>query len=350
MTDTAETKTASSSPEPYIRDPLDEHTHTAILLHDLGADSGLEFATRWFPASMSGARVEGLPLRLPGWRWVLPSALSSTTLSLSTLLPPLSPSKRELPLRNIAVVEDRDRDRDDLIEVPAWFETSSDSLTSADATAKKDLGLQQQQMNGLRESVEYVLGILDKEIARLHGRAENVVLGGIGQGAAVALWTLLCLPPRLSLVTGASSGRIGGFVGHGCWLPFAEEVEGFFDLGEKGEEGSGSKVLEFVESRLADTKTSLLQYDRGGGDAAAHPLLSTPVFLGHGVDDTHVDVRLGRKASDVLKNIGFRTVQLKVYAGAAEGGHWLKEPKEMDDIANFLEAVYREAGGEGGKE
>ena len=205
--------------------------------------------------------------------------------------------------------------------MPAWF----DAYSLTDITAKQDL-----QLDGIRESVEHLIGILDKEIERLGGVGENLVLAGICQGAAVGLWTLLC--------RSRSTSRIGGFVGASCWLPLAEDVEIF--LGEKprtaektsGATGETSEALKFVESTMATTKTSFIDYH------IVNPLQSTPVLLGHGVDDAYVDVELGKQARDILTKIGL-VVQWREYTGAEEEGHWFKEPEQLNDIAEFLDAV-----------
>lgn len=64
------------------------------------------------------------------------------------------------------------------------------------------------------------MAVLDEEIARLGGNAEKVVLGGISQGGAIGMWTLLCseTPTR----------QLGAFVGASTWLPFAENIESYF--------------------------------------------------------------------------------------------------------------------------
>src|SRR5205814_8438798 len=134
-------------------------------------------------------------------------------------------------------------------ETPAWFEVPS----LADITTK-----QEQQADGITASVEYLLRILDGEVVRLKGAAENVVLCGISQGAAVGLWALL--------IQYRSTRRIGGFIGASCWLPFASDIEIFFSNVNNSEPTSRSDRLErpnpskFVESMTALTRESLLQH------------------------------------------------------------------------------------------
>ena len=275
-------------PPVYIHEPTAKHTHTAIMLHGR-ASSGIEFSDDLFSSKLSAAN-ENLPSRFPGWRWVFPS---SRVLWSSTFQK----------------------------EMPAWF----DAYSLTDITAKQDL-----QLDGIKESVEHLTGILDEEIERLGGVGENLVLAGISQGAAVGLWTLLC--------RSRSTSRIGGFVGASCWLPLAADVEIF--LGENpraAEKTSGATVetleaLSFVQRTMATTKASFV--DCHGVDS----LQSTPVLLGHGFDDAYVDVELGKQARDVLTKIGL-VVQWREYVGAEEEGHWFKEPEQLDDIAEFLDTV-----------
>jgi lysophospholipase-2 len=65
-----------------------------------------------------------------------------------------------------------------------------------------------------------------------------------------------------------------------------------------------------------------------------------PVFIGHGVDDAYVDVKLGRQAARILTQAGL-LVEWKEYSSAEEEGHWFKIPDEMDDIHRFLARIER---------
>ncbi|KAJ9640053.1 hypothetical protein H2199_006287 [Coniosporium tulheliwenetii] len=274
-----------SFPATHVHEPTAEHTHTAIMLHGRGSN-GPEFSEELFSMKLSGPSGN-LASHFPGWRWVFPSSGMSWSTAFQE-------------------------------EQCAWFDVYS--LT--DITARQEL-----QMDGLDESIRRILRILDEETERLGGDSTRIVLGGLSQGSATALWTLLYY--------GRPSTLIGGFVGTSGWLPFPTDVEEFLG-GASGTAESGSRSASeisearaFVEDMMGSTKRSLLKYD-------AHPLRSIPVFLGHGTDDAYVDVSLGRQARDVLTKLGF-TVQWREYVGAELEGHWLKEPEEMDDIAAFLE-------------
>lgn len=256
----------------HVLEPATKHTHTAILLHGRGS-TGQEFAEELAESPMSDQRT--IMQALPGWRWVFPSS-------------------REL----WSTVFEED--------MPSWFEAYS--LT--DVTAKQDL-----QMEGIRASVRYLEGILESEIERLGGLAANVVLGGISQGGAIGMWTMLCTSGKKTLP--------GAFVGASTWLPFAADIDKVLGGNQhEPHEDSSSEGDRFVRSMMASR-------DR----QAQSPI---PVFQGHGTDDAYVDVELGRQARQVLSRAGF-AVEWKTYSGADQEGHWLKAPEELEDIARFLD-------------
>lgn len=299
----------------HVLEPTANHTHTAIFLHGRG-DNGPDFAEELFASTISGAGgvvasgartpdpAATLRTRFPSWRWVFPSA----------------------PDRWSTVFKE---------DFPAWFEAHSLS----DITLREDL-----QMQGIRDSVVEIIRILDDEVHRLAGNAQNVVLGGISQGAAVGLWVLLSLldPRRLRA---EPIPRLGGFVGASCWLPFASAVEMYLpkvgDDRPSNESTPSSNAAEsitdggsrdFVTSMLKGARTSLATHGR------EFSFLKTPLFLGHGTDDVYVDVSLGRQAKVVLSDIGF-DVTWKEYFGSEQEGHWYKEPEELDDIASILSTI-----------
>ncbi|CVK86483.1 related to lysophospholipase [Fusarium mangiferae] len=258
----------------YIVEPIESHTHTAILLHGRGSN-GEEFAQELFEETLLSDQ-SSLAQQLPSWRWVFPSS-------------------REL--WSTAFQED----------MPAWFEAHS--LT--DITARQDL-----QIPGIKESVSYIKTILDQESQNLGGDMSKIVLGGISQGAAVGMWTLLCRD--------TIERPIGAFFATNTWLPFAPSIEQYLSNEPTSPMDTGT---EFVAEMLAQSNVSLPQ--------AQERLPSTNVFLGHGTDDAYVDVELGRKARDIILQAGF-TVEWREYQGAELEGHWFKAPEEVDDILNFL--------------
>ncbi|KAH7212231.1 Alpha/Beta hydrolase protein [Fusarium oxysporum] len=258
----------------YIIEPIESHTHTAILLHGRGSN-GEEFAQELFEETLLSDQ-SSLAQKLPSWRWVFPSS-------------------REL--WSTAFQEN----------MPAWFEAHS--LT--DTTARQDL-----QIPGIKQSVSYVKMILEQEIEGLGGDASKLVLGGISQGAAVGMWTLLCLD--------SIERPLGAFFATNTWLPFASSIGKYLSYEPTSPMDAGT---ELVAGMLAQSKVSLTQ--------SRERLPSTTVFLGHGTDDAYVDVELGRKARDIIIQAGF-TVEWREYQGAEQEGHWFKAPEEVDDLLNFL--------------
>jgi lysophospholipase-2 len=266
----------------HIIDPKSDHTHTAIMLHGRGS-TGEEFAQDFLASTLSDE--SSLPEKLPGWRWVFPSS-------------------REL--WSTAFQED----------MPAWFEAHS--LT--DITAHQHL-----QVDGLRDSVNHIIGMIEQEVERLHGNPQKLVLGGISQGGAVALWTLLCLRN--------SAMMPGAVVVTNTWLPFAANIERVFSGQQVADRAQDVEFDSFVEQMMAVKSTPSLTANANQSSSRL-----PPVFIGHGIDDAYVDLALGRQAASVLSCAGL-SVEWTEYSGAEEEGHWFKVPDEMDDIYRFLTRV-----------
>ena len=262
----------------HIVEPKSEHTHTAVMLHGRGS-TGKEFAKELLESTLS----DGYSLfeKLPGCRWVFPSSQE---------------------LWSTIFQED----------VTAWFEAYS--LT--DITARQDL-----QVSGIRDSVDHVTAIVNKEITRIDKNPQKLLLGGISQGGAVALWTLLCQQD--------SAMRPGAVVVASTWLPFAVNIERTFAGQPEPNENQKTKVDRFVEQAIA------IRTFPGMTDDVQVSHRPPPVFIGHDVDDAYVDIELGRQAARILAQVAL-TVEWKEYSGAEDEGHWFKVPDEMDDIHRFL--------------
>jgi len=262
----------------HIIEPISEHTHTAVMLHGRGS-TGKEFAEDFLTSTLSDESP--IHEKLPGWRWVFPSSQE---------------------LWSSAFQEN----------MPAWFEAHS--LT--DITTRQDL-----QVSGIRDSVNHIIGMIEKEVERLDGNPQRLVLGGISQGGAVGLWTLLCQRN--------SAMRPGAVVVASTWLPFAANIERALAGHQTPGAPHESEFDLFVEQMMA------LKEIAGMNDVGQDSRRSCPIFIGHGIDDAYVDVALGRQAARVLAQAGLK-VEWKEYSGAEEEGHWFKVPDEMDDIHRFL--------------
>ncbi len=59
---------------------------------------------------------------------------------------------------------------------------------------------------------------------------------------------------------------------------------------------------------------------------------STPVFLGHALDDAVVPIEIARRMQLTLSNLGL-SVEWHEYE---KGGHWINEPQGVDDMVCFL--------------
>lgn len=212
--------------------------------------------------------------------------------------------------------------------MPAWF----DVYSLEDIHERQEL-----QVDGLRESVLHVLDVIESEIKLLDGKAGKVFLGGISQGMATALWTMLCSPARIR------GNGLGGFLAFCGWLPFARQIEAIIqqphvaaksiDRDEGPTPPAASKGV-LVSRFLLDTIGQPQSEAKGGNFES---VLSMPVFLSHGTDDIWVDVALGRQAHQILTQMGMQ-VEWREYLGAEGEGHWIKEPEGFDDIVLFLES------------
>ena len=222
----------------YTVMPTAEHTNTIIFLH--GRDSTAEeFASELFESQSSDGRFFGE--MLPHFKWVFPSS----------------------KLRNSKRFGN---------EMSQWFD-----MWSVEAP-EEQLDL---QTPGLSESAESILEIINKEA--LEVPMDQIILAGISQGCATAIYTLLC-----------GNIQLGGFVGFCGWIPYGVEFSNRIVVSEGA--------------------------------------LETPVFLAHSVDDTVVPVANGEALREELDRLKM-VVEWHCYE---DGGHWVNEPKGMDDFVAFI--------------
>lgn len=276
--------------EPHVHATRGLHTNTAILLHGRGSN-GPEFAEDF----LSSQTVDGKSLasRLPGWRWVFPTSRSRWSTRFEE-------------------------------EIYSWF----DAYSLTDINERPDL-----QIPGLRESVMDILEIIEREIKLLDGKASRIYIGGISQGMATALWTLLCYT-----VLGRHQESVGGFLGFCGWLPFANRLESLDKQLHDHHSLEPSVTSEAIYELLVEMFPNIknLQAKKSADVRGTPFIISTPFSLSHGTDDIWVPVELGRQAARIFKNLA-NHVEWNEYTGVGEDGHWIKEPEGFDQIIKFIE-------------
>lgn len=249
----------------HVCNPTGPHTHTIVFLH--GRDSfASEFAEEFFESQASDDRT--LPEIFPNIKWVFPVSKMRKSARFG-------------------------------VEMSQWFD-----MWSVEAPEEKlDL-----QIEGLNESINDI-DVVVKQEAELVG-PENVILGGISQGCATAIWTLMC-----------REGKLGGFVGLSSWLPSPSIISSLAEV--------------FEETMRSDTQgicdESVISSLRG------FECSRTPILLQHCRDDEVVPVGNGRALREELKDLGM-AVDYKEYE---HGGHWLNEPQGVDDIVEFLTGILK---------
>ena len=323
-----------SFPDPIIYTPATTHSHSLILLHGRG-DNAENFAAlltlMQIPAYANRTLLECLPTT----KFILPTA----TLTHASRF-------AEMRLRQ-------------------WF----DCWSYFEQEEREEL-----QVEGLRATVGHVHGLIRREV-ELVG-AGNVVLGGLSQGCAASLISLLSWEGE----------PFAGVVGMCGWLPFrkfAEESFGRKLYGEDKEFDEGNAELEndkhaedeegpvptnilVAKSKQGLSSGKVLGSSLGSKVDAAQPKresavgpLSTadsqagaikdlidmldlkgqpsmlfrqvPVFLGHGANDETVPAQRTPEASRVLNKLGTESTY-KLYPDLM---HWYS-PAMLGDVVDFL--------------
>lgn len=285
---------------PFIVEPSTHHTHTFILLHGLGSN-GEKFGRELLETGIGSDGLR-LPSQFPGAKFIFPT----------------SRHRRSTTFRRSMLTQ--------------WFDVAS----LADPSDRSH-----KQLTGLRESFAEILAIVEHECRDAGIPRQNIVLGGLSQGCAMALICLIAL-----------ERPVGGFVGMSGWLPFQKEIEARAAAGAATGDGlahsgvviSGTDARNSVTAE-ADTEKQdhgrplangidyvreLLQLENVSHGTPT--VLSTPVFLGHGGADDKIKVSLGEAAHRAMGRLGF-DVEWRAYEGQ---GHWYRVPDEIDDIVAFI--------------
>lgn len=236
------------------------------------------------------------------------------------------------------------------------------------------------QNDGLRETSEYIHGLLRREIDLIG--AENLVLGGLSQGCAATLVSLL-------LWEGPAFAAAFGMCG---WLPYRKKMEGIASGKDKGSADEDEDEVDDIFQRASndedeEKRDNVFKQDSDSkskgkekaqaygvqaiGDAdnssvtatstknqqileavdflrneiefsrtaSTAPQISSlkfqdiPLFLGHGTEDEKVPTSLGRAAVSCLENMDI-DVHWEKYRGL---DHWYSGDM-LRDIVVFLKA------------
>ncbi|KAF3059593.1 Acyl-protein thioesterase 1 [Daldinia childiae] len=285
----------TSRSSPFIVEPTSNHTHSFILLHGLGSN-GRKFGEELLETGViSGGKK--LTEVFPGARFIFPTAKR----------------RKSSMIRHAKLIQ--------------WFDIASlDDLFFKPHT----------QTRGLVESHGEITHLIKDECQKVSH--QNVILGGLSHGCAMALFCLF-----------TSWFPLGGFVGMSGWLPFQPDIDSL--IGSEGDTfvfGNDAKSIDedpfFLTEVYAQAEENpiapVIEFYDDLLDSSGIPdinsrgtSLSTPVFLGHGAADEKIGLSNGEAAQRILKSVGF-DVSWKVYQ---RQGHWYKIPDEIDDIVNFLQ-------------
>ncbi|PNS16321.1 Acyl-protein thioesterase 1 [Sphaceloma murrayae] len=257
------------------------HKHTIIFLH--GKDStATEFASELFESQASNDLT--LPESLPHVKWVFPSA------------PTIYSARFDCHMSQ-------------------WFD-----MWDVQQPHERSEG----QVVDLVASIATIVKLVDRESATVGW--ENVVLGGISQGAGVAFYV-------------AHRRKCAGLIGLSAWLPFRPQIDRLRTRAATrtvteavGREVRSGEELSLFEAalRLASGRDEEHVVRQISG-LAGH-CRDLPVFLTHCEDDQVVSIVNGYLAGKTLEQLGAEVI----WCSYAEGGHWLNEPQGMDDMLAFM--------------
>ena len=267
---------------PFTIPPISAHTHTLILLHDRGA-SGQAYGLDLLSATDSSGRM--LQTRFPGTKLVFPNANHQCVTSLGGS------------------------------RMPQWF----DNFSAQDPSEREAL-----QCKGLRESSHLIHDLVNEESIPL----ENVFLGGVSQGNAMALYALLTYRPE------SREGHLGGLVGTNGWLPLQKSLDGLITAYDYAKQNNDD---DFENSFDVNMQISTLLRNQIGLPPVNAPppnYKAIPLHFGHGQADNEVSVHHAKQAAEKLRTLGLNlTLQTLNISD-----HAWRSGDEVDDIATFLSA------------
>ena len=305
----------SNYPEPLVVPPLRSHQYTFIILHGRGSN-----------ATIFSDVLLSTPISLPQGDEDQECTLASVFPNAKFVFPTASKRRAMVYKRSI---------------INQWF----DNWTLADST-RPPMTVQERQdreylpVEGLRETTAYIHELLRREIELVGGNAKNVFLGGLSQGCAASLVSLL-------LWEGDPLGAAFGMCG---WLPFQKQMEDvareidtegdgkvegedfnpFEDSNEDADDGDAQTSHDSPPARAIAHLKETLEMPSERPSSSHLPFQDIPLFLGHGVEDEKVPLCFGRDAASCMKAMGME-VTWKEYAGLE---HWYSEDMLGDLVSS----------------
>lgn len=270
----------------------DSHTHTVIFLHGR-EDFGSDLARYFFDSKSSDGR--SLMDIYPSMRWVFPTAKLRYS------------AQRHFEFSSSSFAEALKGEE----IISQWFDVWD--INTPDF--KQDL-----MIPGLGESIRQILNIITEEAQEVP--IERIILGGISQGCATAILTLL------------SSGiTLGGFIGWCSWLPFQKNIECL----PNGCHTSKDDIAQHVRTILQIPAKENAKSDDNMTNLEGSPssISRTPVFLAHSRDDEIVPFAQGQELRQTIELLGHDVI----WKDYEDGGHWIQPKHGVDDMVAFLEKV-----------
>lgn len=276
-----------------------DHTHTVIFLHGR-EDFGSDLAQYFFDSKSSDGR--SLAEIYPTIRWVFPTAKLRYS------------AQRDFEFSDTSFAEALKGEE----IISQWFDVW-DLATPDDREAL--------MIPGLQESIRQILEIIQEEAKVIH--LERIILGGISQGCATALLTLL-----------SSEIEVGAFIGWCSWLPFQKRIKCLPTGDSENKEAITQHIRTILQmptsedtnNPSSDSLATALDSLTLGKKSSVN---KTPVFLAHSRDDETVPFAQGQDLEQTMNLLGF-DVTWKEYE---EGGHWIQPKHGVDDMVSFLQKV-----------
>ncbi|KAJ8065363.1 hypothetical protein OCU04_006051 [Sclerotinia nivalis] len=183
----------------------------------------------------------------------------------------------------------------DSVSISQWF----DVWDIKEPECKEEL-----MIPGLQESIAQISEIIEEEAKIVS--MDKIILGGISQGCATAILTLL-----------NSDLGLGGFIGLSSWLPLHRNIQNLDTILQKSKIDPKAYYLGISLRRLSIRR-------------------KTPILFTHSRNDETVPFAHGEALRETIKRQGYNVVW-KEYE---DGIHWINPDHGVDDISAFIHTCW----------